>query len=913
MKTHFHLLALTFLSQVLLFTGNHSSIGNINPGIFSKAECKPSEFEIGQELDLDLLTVLITCPPDVSVSCNQVPPPDPSAANAVTNCPPAQIVVSDVIIPGVCPNQYTLVRTYESTDQCGGYDSCIQIIAVDDNQSPIVNCPQDITVSCPSQIPPPCTACVTTTDCSGSAATVTFLGDVITNQICASNYVITRTYHATDVCGNSASCIQTITINDPIAPVINCPPNVAVNCLSSTLPASTGMATAIDNCSGSSTIQYIDMIVNQLCPNTYTILREFAATDACGNSSTCVQVITVTDAVNLPPNGGSTVPCISDAQIPPVPPIVVSACGDPLTMTGPTVSPDPLCSGIKTYTWDYTDCSGAVYNWTYTYTISPASFTLPANGNSTVACLSDAHVIPVPPVIISSCGDAINPTGPQVSPDPVCQGSKTYAWTYTDCNGVSSQWVYTYALIDNIPPVINCPQNIISQCNLITFSASATDNCGGAVAITYSYAPGSAFPVGVTIVTVTATDVCGNSSTCTFNVTTFLGDLTNYHLIFTNGSQDASWQGMSKGFIGDVAINGLIADEKTTGVIPFKGTIYTNAASLGPWQSIISSNPSQSAGAYNEVARLAALESTLENAFAFINSLPVTPGFDGVSPGVLNNYNSTNGIGQVIVINLTQNFTVSSKINITGDADDIYILRWDTDKNFSNGYNGFVRFQNGGAIVPKGGLTSNNFVHVAGDLKSGPGGTNPASPYPQGPRGNNGAGNLIAGGSDFNGGGFFTGYWLTTGDPTVFGNGQPYGKSSTLINAIFVGSWYTKATKFKMNSGTSGVYLGVCPVQIFPLVGQDSDPVDLDVWDRQEIQMDIWPNPSDEEFILKTPSTLNELTTIDVFNISGQKVYHLETIHQDLIHFGKDLSSGIYMVRVKAGDASQVLKIVKQD
>ena len=52
-----------------------------------------------------------------------------------------------------------------------------------------------------------------------------------------------------------------------------------------------------------------------------------------------------------------------------------------------------------------------------------------------------------------------------------------------------------------------------------------------------------------------------------------------------------------------------------------------------------------------------------------------------------------------------------------------------------------------------------------------------------------------------NGGGFFTGYWLTTGDPD-----KSY-ETSSLSNAIFVGGWWTTTPHFSMTGGTSGVHV----------------------------------------------------------------------------------------------------------
>jgi hypothetical protein len=270
---------------------------------------------------------------------------------------------------------------------------------------------------------------------------------------------------------------------------------------------------------------------------------------------------------------------------------------------------------------------------------------------------------------------------------------------------------------------------------------------------------------------------------------------------------DANWQASSKGYVGDVAINGLIADERTSGSFAYSGTIFTNDSSLGAWQNIVNNNVGQASASTGNVSLLSDLQTDLTNAFASINALTATH-----SPITnVNNWggiNTQNGISELIVLDMTGGFQVSNKINIFGDADDVFVFRWDSDQNFANGYNGEVKFQSGGAFVPRGDLTPGNFVHVAGDLNASGGGSTPASPYPQGPRLDDGLGDLITGGSDFSGGGFFTGYWLTTGDPTKnFEN-------SSLSNGVFVGGWYSSNTKFSMTSGTSGVYVAPAPVLI---------------------------------------------------------------------------------------------------
>jgi choice-of-anchor A domain-containing protein len=307
--------------------------------------------------------------------------------------------------------------------------------------------------------------------------------------------------------------------------------------------------------------------------------------------------------------------------------------------------------------------------------------------------------------------------------------------------------------------------------------------------------------------------------------TVSLGNLTDNFMVFTDANVDANWQGTSKGFVGDVVIDGIQANERTSGTVPYAGILSTNNSTLSAWQNIVDANAGQAFASLNQTSKVAALTADLESAFTQINSLPATTGYTAINAVTLNGLNTQNNIGETFVINVTTGFTISSQINITGDANDVFILRWDTDANFADGYEGQVRFQSGGAIVPLGALTAANFIHVAGDIGASGGGSNPPAPYPQGPRFNNGTGSLVSGGSNFSGGGFFTGYWLTTGTPTITGSGQPYGATSSLSNLIFVGGWYSKTNQFSITSGTSGVYVEpiACAASIGDFVWNDLD------------------------------------------------------------------------------------------
>ena len=79
---------------------------------------------------------------------------------------------------------------------------------------------------------------------------------------------------------------------------------------------------------------------------------------------------------------------------------------------------------------------------------------------------------------------------------------------------------------DIIPPTVTCPpdQQVTVEDNkqsaIVDYPpATAEDNRGATVAITYSRPSGSAFSVGTSVVKVTATDEAGNIAHCKFTVT----------------------------------------------------------------------------------------------------------------------------------------------------------------------------------------------------------------------------------------------------------------------------------------------------------------------------------------------------------------------------------------------------------
>ena len=92
--------------------------------------------------------------------------------------------------------------------------------------------------------------------------------------------------------------------------------------------------------------------------------------------------------------------------------------------------------------------------------------------------------------------------------------------------GCAGERTLTEVIVETEPPVITCPDDVIvfvamgEQYTLpdYTGEASATDNCPNTV-ITQDPAAGTMVGVGITTITMTATDTAGNEDICTFTVT----------------------------------------------------------------------------------------------------------------------------------------------------------------------------------------------------------------------------------------------------------------------------------------------------------------------------------------------------------------------------------------------------------
>src|SRR5204863_8465706 len=189
----------------------------------------------------------------------------------------------------------------------------------------------------------PSSASTTGTDTGDPSVTLTFQ-DVTTPSGCPGNYSVTRTWTATDDCGNFSTASQTINVQDITAPVIAAlPAATTINC-----PAtpSFAQATATDLCDQNVTLTFNDVTTPGSQPGNYSVTRTWTATDDSGNFSTASQTITVQDItapVIAAPPAPTTVNCPATPSIAPA--AATALCDRSATVASKGIAVAGSCRG----------------------------------------------------------------------------------------------------------------------------------------------------------------------------------------------------------------------------------------------------------------------------------------------------------------------------------------------------------------------------------------------------------------------------------------------------------------------------------------------------------------------------------------------------------------------------------------
>lgn len=189
-----------------------------------------------------------------------------------------EVVWYQEITPGYCSNSYDIFRVYRAFDDSGNQVVESQTIHVVDETAPVLSySPPDTTITCgsPTIFGNP----IVEQDCGQYTMTYeTIMGDSVSDCY----FQTTRIWYITDDCGNTNIATQTITFQDNVPPVINGDNYIE---LQNGQPVDSLYATATDDCSQVS-LTYVDTEVSG-----GNIIRDYTATDNCGNVSTLEQIL----------------------------------------------------------------------------------------------------------------------------------------------------------------------------------------------------------------------------------------------------------------------------------------------------------------------------------------------------------------------------------------------------------------------------------------------------------------------------------------------------------------------------------------------------------------------------------------------------------------------------------------------
>ncbi|MDB6056282.1 MAG: hypothetical protein JWO95_126 [Verrucomicrobiales bacterium] len=450
---------------------------------------------------------------------------------ATDNCDSSPTITfgqsSTQAISGFGHDNYTITRTWNATDACGNTSSAQQILTVHDTTAPVITgVPANTTVQC-NAVPAPATPNVAD-NCDASPALTLAENSTQSPTGCGHfNYTINRTWTATDATGNTSTAHQLVTVHDTSAPILSgVPANTTVECASVPAPAT---PSANDNCDRAPAINFTSASTQtgSGCGHfNYTLTRTWTAMDACGNSSSAQQTILVHDTTApllsaAPPD--VTVQC--DA-VPSAPTLTATDNCDPsVTVVSTQTSAGGSCSGsyVLTRTWTATDACGNsnshVQHISVIDTTAPVLAGIPAD--VTVQC--DAVPAAASPTATDNCDASPSIILSQTTVAGSCSGNYvlTRKWTATDVCGNSSTASQQISVIDTASPVlVGVPADITVDCNAVPIVANvtATDNCDTNATVSYA-SFSTQTPTGLGHDTYilkrkwTVTDACGNSAT----------------------------------------------------------------------------------------------------------------------------------------------------------------------------------------------------------------------------------------------------------------------------------------------------------------------------------------------------------------------------------------------------------------
>ncbi|MEX6627137.1 HYR-like domain-containing protein [Tenacibaculum salmonis] len=465
-------------------------------------------------------------------------------ADATTPTPPTGIVdtcgntvnavlVSTIDTPNPITCEGTRVYNYTYTDCSGLVTPWKYTYTIDLITAPIISTADGQSdVECLADATPPTPPTGIVDTCGNSVIAVLVSTIDTPNPItCEGTRVYNYTY--TDCSGLVTSWKYTYTIDLTTAPIISTADGQSdVECLAdATTPTP---PTGIKDACGNSVIAVLVSTIDTPNPITCegTRVYNYTYTDCSGLVTPWKYTYTI-DLITAPiistADGQSDVECLADATTPTPPTGIVNTCGNTVNpvLVSTIDTPNSItCEGTRVYNYTYTDCSGLVTPWKYTYTIDIPTFTInQANGTSTVNNIIDA-VQPTTPIVEDVCGNNIIPVITE-NATPICDGTKTYTFTYTDCSGNTDVYTYTYTI--DVTSTLNIADTSKIICSNTSLTSDLT-NLTSITGVTFEWLAttnpniSGALNGNGTILNDTLINISGNNQDIIYTITPFNSD-----------------------------------------------------------------------------------------------------------------------------------------------------------------------------------------------------------------------------------------------------------------------------------------------------------------------------------------------------------------------------------------------------
>ena len=346
----------------------------------------------------------------------------------------------------------------------------------------------------------------------------------------------TITCNAVDLAGNPSTNSFTVTVTEPppppdtTAPTITTPGDFSVQATSGSGATVTYLASASDP---------DDAVASFGCsPASGTVFGLGNATVTCnasdshGNNSSASFTVSVVDAIGpvisgVPANSTTEATSVSGAVVTFSNPTANDVVSGPVGVTCSPPSGSTFGITTTTVTCSATDTHGntssASFNVTVQDTTDPVISNVPSDISQEATSPSGRTVTFANPTA-TDLGASTPVNCVPGSGSTFAIGDTTVVCTATDGAGNSASKSFKVTVQDTLPPVFGAAPDVNANVapggsTVVTYTKpTATDAVAGVVTVNCTPAPGSAFPIGSTLVNCSASDPSGHSASTSFHV-----------------------------------------------------------------------------------------------------------------------------------------------------------------------------------------------------------------------------------------------------------------------------------------------------------------------------------------------------------------------------------------------------------